>query len=62
MRAFAWRAVSVILICAAGLSGRADVTAEFGDYTAQELPADGVSTIEIGPEFRTVWYEVEAMK
>ena len=24
--------------------------------------ADGVSTIEIGPEYKTVWYEVEAMK
>ena len=31
----------------------------------REVPvtaADGVSTIEIGPEYRTVWYELEAMK
>ena len=31
----------------------------------REVPvtaADGISTIEIGPEYKTVWYEVEAMK
>ena len=51
VKTFVGRAVSVILICAAGQSGRADVAAEFGDYKAQELPAVKALEAFDDPEF-----------